>query len=399
MKKMMFVIAIIVVLLAGTVGVQPAVAKSDCTDGYEPNDDIASARSLQSGSIQATICPTGDLDIYKISVSSGDSVYVSLTNLPADFDMGLYSNNRNNWITKSENGNTSNEEINWTASENDIVYIVVWAYGNNVASRTPYTLILRHSRSASSNSTIRSQLSEFRPLLTQSDYDSLVEAMQYATDVTQCIAEIKSWQAAGIIIANDPDAINACSQALGKITEIMGKVIKPNVVGGIENCADIYFGRTVRGAISDSNPSQNYCFEVGGRQYVSIRMFDASDSNPTLDTLIELYDENDYLIASNDDGPGIGYNSFLSFQLPGGGVYGIVAARYSGTGSYWLRIEDGRQSAPGDVNRDCVVNDSDGNLIRSTLGGNDSRYDIDLNGSVNTRDWNFFLRSMGVSCP
>lgn len=398
MKKMMFVTIIIVSLLAGVVSMQPAVAQTGCADSYEPNDNAASARYLQSGSIQATICPTGDWDIYKISVSSGDSVYISLTSLPADFDMGIYSNNRNNWVTKSENGDTSNEEIRWTASGNDVIYIVVWAFGDNVASRTPYTLALRHSRSTNSNSVIRSQLREFRPLLTQSDYDSLVEAMQYATDATQCIVEVKSWKAAGIIIANDPDAINACGQALGKIVEIMSKVIKPSVVGGIENCTDIYIGRTIRGTISNSSTRQNYCFEVGGRQYVSIRMFDTSDSNPTLDTSIELYDENDRLIAANDDGPGIGNNSFLSFRLPSGGIYRIVATRYSGTGSYWLRIEDGRQSAPGDVNKDCAVNDSDGTLIRSALGRNDSRYDIDLNGSVNTRDWNFFLQSKGISC-
>lgn len=397
MKKMMLTTMVIIFLLTGTVNVQPVVAQAECIDRYEPNNDFTSAYLLQPGSIQATICPTGDLDIYKISVSSGDSIHITLTNLTADFDMGVYSNN--SWVIKSENGDTSNEEIRWTASRNGVIYIMVWAYGNNVASKAPYTLTLRHSTSTPSSSTIRSQLSEFRPLLTQNDYNSLVEAMQYATDATQCIVEIKSWRAAGIILAQDPDAINACGQALNKIVEIMSKFIKPNAVGGIENCTDIYFGRTIRGNISNSNTYQNYCFEVGGRQYVTIRMFDTRDSNPTLDTVIELYDDSNRLLISNDDGLGIGYNSFISFRLPSGGIYRIVATRYSGTGDYWLRIEDGRQSAPGDINKDCAVNDTDGNLIKSALGKNDLRYDIDLNGSVNTRDWNFFLNSKGTSCP
>lgn len=214
----------------------------------------------------------------------------------------------------------------------------------------------------------------------------------------QCIAEILSWKALGIIVANDPDAINACGMALDKVVTVMSKYIKPDVVGGMPDCADIYFAQTVRGTISNSNTSQDYCFEVGGRQYISIRMFDTSGTNPTLDTIIELYDENNRLIASNDDGPGIGYNSFISVLLPGGGIYRLVATRYNGASSYWLRIEDGRQSAPGDVNKDCVVNDADGNLIKSALGRNDARYDIDLNGTVNTRDWNFYLRSRGIRC-
>ncbi|MGC8947691.1 MAG: hypothetical protein ACP5N6_16285, partial [Anaerolineae bacterium] len=128
------------------------------------------------------------------------------------------------------------------------------------------------------------------------------------------------------------------------------------------------------------------------------RMFDVSDTNPTLDTLIELYDENNRLIASNDDGPGIGYNSFMSVLLPSGGIYRLVATRYSGNGSYWLRIEDGRRAAAGDVNKDCIVNDADGNLIKSALGRNDTQYNIDLNGVVNTRDWNFYLQARGTRC-
>jgi len=393
--KRPFVLFIAIMLLSLAVGMSSAKAQGNCTDRYEPNDDTGAARTLQSGSIQATICPTGDWDIYKITVLNGDSVYVSLTNLPADFDIGLYSRNRNDWVASSVNGDTQNEEIRWTATSNDVIFIVVYAYGDNVASSLSYTLTLRHSVNVNQ---IRSQTSDFRPLMTQSDYDSLVEALQYATDATQCIVEIKSWKVAGIIVANDPDAINACGQALNKIVEIMGKIIKPNVVGGMANCTDIYFGRTIRGTISNSTKGQSYCFEVGGRQFVSIRMFDTSDTNPTLDTLIELYDENNRLIASNDDGQGIGYNSFLSIRLPNGGIYRIVATRYSGTGSYWLRLEDGHQSAPGDVNKDCVVDDTDGNLIKSALGKTDSRYDIDLNAIVNTRDWNFFLQSKGVRC-
>lgn len=406
MKVQTVITTIIVLLLALAANVQPIEAQGGCTDSYEPNNDASSARALRPGSIQATICPTGDWDIYTFTLASGDSVYLSLTNLPADFDIGLYSSNQDDWVAVSDNGGTDSEEIRWTTNSNDVIYIVVWAYGDNVASRVPYNLTLRYfpslnlepGETSGSSARIQSQLRDLRPLFTQTDYDALVEALQYATDAIQCIVEIKSWKAAGIIVASDPDAINACGMALGKVVEVMSKYINPDVVGSMADCTDIYFARTVRGTISNSNPSQDYCFEIGGRQYVSIRMFDTSDRNPTLDTLIELYDENNRLIASNDDGPGIGYNSFMSVLLPSGGIFRLIATRYSGSGSYWLRIEDGRQSAPGDVNKDCIVNDADGNLIRSALGRNNAQYDIDLNGVVNTRDWNFYLRAKGTRC-
>lgn len=401
MKAQTVIVIIVVSLLALAVTVQPIEAQGSCVDSYEPNDDASTARALRPGSMQATICPTGDWDIYTFTLASGDSVYLSLTNLPADFDIGLYSSNQDDWVAVSDNGGTNSEEIRWATNNNDVIYIVVWAYGDNVASRVPYNLTLRHfsSRGTSGSSAqIQSQLSDLRPLFTQSDYDALVESLQYATDAAQCIAEIRNWKALGIIIASNPDAINACGMALNEVVQVMSKYINPDVVGSLAGCMDIYFARTVRGTISNSNPSQDYCFEIGGRQYVSIRMFDTSDRNPTLDTLIELYDENNHLIASNDDGPGIGHNSFMSVLLPSGGIFRLVATRYSGSGSYWLRIEDGRQSAPGDVNKDCVVNNADGNLIRSALGTNNAQYDIDLNGIVNTRDWNFYLRAKGTRC-
>lgn len=403
MKAQTVIVIIVVSLLALAVTVQPIEAQGSCVDSYEPNDDASTAHALRPGSIQATICPAGDWDIYTFTLASGDSVYLSLTNLPADFDIGLYSSNQDDWVAVSDNGGTNSEEIRWATNNNDVIYIVVWAYGDNVASRVPYNLTLRHFPSLNlepggTSAQIQSQLSDLRPLFTQSDYDALMEFLQYATDAAQCIAEIRSWKALGIIIASDPDAINACGMALYEVVQVMSKYINPDVVGGLAGCMDIYFARTVRGTISNSNPSQDYCFEIGGRQYVSIRMFDTSDRNPTLDTLIELYDENNHLIASNDDGPGIGYNSFMSVLLPSGGIFRLVATRYSGSGSYWLRIEDGRQSAPGDVNKDCVVNDADGNLIRSALGTNNAQYDIDLNGIVDTRDWNFYLRAEGTRC-
>lgn len=171
MKAQTTITLIAVWMLALVVNVRPTGAQAGCTDSYEPNNDANSARLIQPSSVQATICPTGDLDIYKFTLRTGDSVYLNLTNLPADFDIGLYSSNQDDWVAVSDNGGTDSEEIRWTASGNDVVYIVVWAYGNNVASRTPYNLTLRHfsnlnlepGGTSQSSAQIQSQLRDLRP--------------------------------------------------------------------------------------------------------------------------------------------------------------------------------------------------------------------------------------------
>lgn len=154
MKAQTVIVIIVVSLLALAVTVQPIEAQGSCVDSYEPNDDASTARALRPGSMQATICPTGDWDIYTFTLASGDSVYLSLTNLPADFDIGLYSSNQDDWVAVSDNGGTNSEEIRWATNNNDVIYIVVWAYGDNVASRVPYNLTLRHfsSRGTSGSS-------------------------------------------------------------------------------------------------------------------------------------------------------------------------------------------------------------------------------------------------------
>ena len=207
MKARTTITLIAVLALALMVNVRPTGAQTGCTDSYEPNNDANSARLIQPGSIRATICPTGDWDIYKFTLRAGDSVYLSLTNLPADFDIGLYSSNQGDWVAISDNGGTDSEEIRWTAGASDVIYIVILAYGDNVASTVPYNLTLRHFPNlnpesggiSGSSAQIQSQLRDLRPLLTQSDYDALVEALEYAPDAIECILWIETFRARGVM--------------------------------------------------------------------------------------------------------------------------------------------------------------------------------------------------------
>lgn len=351
-------IALSISLLFLCVGARTSSAQGSCTDIYEPNEDYLEATPLEVGAIHGTICPLGDSDWYSLEMRTGDAMGIDLTNLPADFDVALYSTSKGERVAVSENPNTSSETIQWAADSDDLVYIVVYGFGDNMDEQNPYELRLRFvpnsnleqgetaESSAQLRDDIRSQLRIDFPRFSERDRESLLEFAMYATDTYQCLAEMRSWKVAGIIIANDPDAINSCGQMLAQIIDVMGKYLGVNTgaVGGRADCANISFGQSVEGNISDSAPQDEYCFEVGGGQYVSIRMFDKNAAYfgtvPTLDPMIKLYDSDDNWVGENDDGVNYGTDSYLRIWLPSGGIYRIVAMRYSGTGDYWLSLDD-----------------------------------------------------------
>lgn len=63
---------------------------SGCTDAYESNDSLGSAKSVANGTISAQVC-SGDHDYFAITQSSYLSVTLSFTHSQGDLDMELYS--------------------------------------------------------------------------------------------------------------------------------------------------------------------------------------------------------------------------------------------------------------------------------------------------------------------
>lgn len=66
--------------------------------------------------IKGLINPTGDVDYYRFVITTGGTITVTLTTLPADYDLRLYRNNSN--VASSSNAGTANETINYTATAN-----------------------------------------------------------------------------------------------------------------------------------------------------------------------------------------------------------------------------------------------------------------------------------------
>lgn len=123
-------------------------AASSCTDNYESNNSKSAAKTIPLGTtFTAKISSTLDVDWFKFSnTSSQKNVRVSMTNLPADFDMKLYRSN--NQVGISENDATTNEQITYNNTQAATTYYVqVYGY-NGAYSASCYSFLAQISASA-----------------------------------------------------------------------------------------------------------------------------------------------------------------------------------------------------------------------------------------------------------
>ncbi|MBL7730535.1 MAG: fibronectin type III domain-containing protein [Chitinophagaceae bacterium] len=87
--------------------------------------------------IKGLINPSGDNDYYRFVISTAGTITVTLSTLPADYDLRLYRNNTQ--VAISQNGGTTSETINYTATAGTY-YARVYGF-NNVSNATNcYTL-------------------------------------------------------------------------------------------------------------------------------------------------------------------------------------------------------------------------------------------------------------------
>jgi len=223
MPRNALLLIVFLMLLAVLALPQLAAAQAGCSDGYEPNNDGTQAKTLQPGQIHATICPADDWDIFKLSVSPGDRIYLSIFNLPADYDLGLYSSSAGDWVASSENGQTTDEQIFWTSDKQDTLYVVVYGYAG-ATSNKPYTLTLIGTDAMA-------QLTEIQTRMSTEDSARLLEMLRYAYDAAKCVSAIHSWQVAGVIAASPSDAA-ACGGMVNEMIKVLGKYISPDGVYG-----------------------------------------------------------------------------------------------------------------------------------------------------------------------
>ncbi|MBU2689991.1 MAG: hypothetical protein KJ970_03625, partial [Candidatus Eisenbacteria bacterium] len=92
-------------------------AASVLADSYEPNDTIENATPIVNGvPIESWIGTDGDVDLYTFTTSQAGTFHITLTSLPADYDMYLFWYNaaEETWddVAFSNNWDLEDEEIN-----------------------------------------------------------------------------------------------------------------------------------------------------------------------------------------------------------------------------------------------------------------------------------------------
>ncbi|MFZ9660780.1 MAG: reprolysin-like metallopeptidase, partial [Chitinophagaceae bacterium] len=120
---------------------QFATTSPSCQSAYDAstNDTRAGASSiLFNTDIKGLINPSGDLDYYKFVIGTTSTVTLSLTTLPADYDLRLY-NSANTLLASSIKSGTSNESIS-TSLTLGTYYAHVSGYRKANNSTSCYTL-------------------------------------------------------------------------------------------------------------------------------------------------------------------------------------------------------------------------------------------------------------------
>lgn len=116
-------------------------AVTTCPGAYDVSTNGTASGAAQipfNTDIKGTISSTTDNDYYKFVITTGGTATLTLTTLPADFDVRLYSSNGTTQLAISQNGSTTSETISRTYTAGTY-YARVYGY-NGANSTTCYTL-------------------------------------------------------------------------------------------------------------------------------------------------------------------------------------------------------------------------------------------------------------------
>lgn len=89
--------------------------------------------------VKGLISPTGDNDYYRFVITTGGTATLTLTTLPFDYDVRLYSSNGTTQLAISQNGGTSSETISRTYTAGTY-FARVYGYNGANSSTSCYTL-------------------------------------------------------------------------------------------------------------------------------------------------------------------------------------------------------------------------------------------------------------------
>jgi hypothetical protein len=112
-------------------------------DSHEPNNSAATAKAIGEGVTTGALCVTDsahptDIDFYKINVPTGQQLNVTLSNLPADYN--LYIERAGQTLASSLNAGTADETIALPNYISAVDYVIVVFSGSPVNNPGAYSL-------------------------------------------------------------------------------------------------------------------------------------------------------------------------------------------------------------------------------------------------------------------
>jgi hypothetical protein len=112
-----------------------------CSDVYEPNESRTAAKTIATNTdITGMISSTTDNDYFKFTTTSPNTnIQITLTNLPADYDVRLY-NSSGTQLAISQNTGTTSELIKRNTTTAATYYVRVYGYSGAYSTTSCYKL-------------------------------------------------------------------------------------------------------------------------------------------------------------------------------------------------------------------------------------------------------------------
>jgi N-acetyl-anhydromuramyl-L-alanine amidase AmpD len=111
------------------------------TDSYEANETLAAGKAIGVNvNSLAYVCPATDVDWYQFSSSSvNNNLKITLSTLPADYELQLY-NASGTLLYSSTAAGTTSETITYNGAPAATYYVKVYGYNGATSNTTAYTL-------------------------------------------------------------------------------------------------------------------------------------------------------------------------------------------------------------------------------------------------------------------
>jgi len=119
------------------------------TDSYEANETLAAGKAVGVNvNNTAYVCPATDVDWYQFTSSAtNNNLKITLTTLPADYELQLY-NAAGTLLYSSTSAGTTSETITYNAAPAATYFVKVYGYNGATSNTTAYTLRVSTQTSA-----------------------------------------------------------------------------------------------------------------------------------------------------------------------------------------------------------------------------------------------------------